>query len=121
MALGYALQGGANIIVTKQSVAAAETITLDGGKINDGASYSIIGGTFEILTAAAGTIDVQLGGTSILAAPQSTAAPGNFNFILSNDSGDLLAAGGDDITIITSGVVACQVNLYLSGRLESVV
>lgn len=118
MALGYARIGGANTIVTKQSSAAAETITLDGGLINGANEYSIIGGTFEVITAIAGTIDVQIDGTSILAAPQSTATAGSYNFILSDTIGDLTGAAGEDITIVTSAAALCQCNLTLSGVLS---
>ena len=122
MALGYAREGGLNCIVAKQSSAAAETITLDGTKINGGNAFSIMGGTVEVITGdgAAGTIDVQIGGTSVLAAAQSTNAAGNVLLILSDDVADLSGAAGDDITIITSQAAKCQTTLFLSGTLEDI-
>ena len=123
MALGYAREGGLNCIVTKQSSAAAETITLDGSKVNGGNAYSVMGGTVEVITGdgASGTIDVQIGGTSILATAQSTNAAGNVLLILSNTVADLSGDAGDDITIITTQAALCQVTLFLSGTLEDVV
>jgi hypothetical protein len=109
--------------VTKQSSAAAETITLDGTKINGGNAYSIIGGTVEVITGdgAGGTIDVQIGGSSVLAAAQSTNAAGNVLLVLSDTVGDLSGVAGDDITIITTQAAKCQVTLFLSGTLDNVV
>ena len=114
MALGYARQGACLAIVTKQSSAAAETITLDGSKINGGSAYSLVGGTIEVITNVAGTIDVQIDGTSILASAQSTASAGNQLLILSDTVGNLSGAAGDDITIVTSAAAKCQVTLFLS-------
>ena len=123
MALGYAREGGLNCIVAKQSSAAAEIITLDGTKINGGNAFSIMGGTVEVITGdgAGGTIDVQIGGSSILAAAQSTNAAGNVLLVLSDTVGDLSGAAGDDITIITSAAAKCQTTLFLSGTLDNIV
>lgn len=123
MALGYAREGGLNCIVVKQSSAAAETITLDGTKINGGNAYSLMGGTVEVITGdgAGGTIDVKIGGTSILAAAQSTNAAGNILLILSDTVGNLSGDAGDDITIITTQAAKCQTTLFLSGTLDNIV
>ena len=121
MALAYALEGGANMIVTRQSIAAAETITLDGKKINGGYAYSILGGTVEVITSAAGSIDIRIDGASILATPLLTNSPGNYNLILGNLPSALQGKAGDDITIVTSASSACQVTLFLSGSFESLV
>ena len=119
MALAYAREGGLNCIVTKQSSAAAETITLAGSKVNGGELYSIIGGQIEVITNTAGTIDVKIGATSILAAAQSTASAGNQVLILSDSVANLSGAKGADITIVTSAAAKCQVTLFLSGTLTS--
>ena len=119
MALGYARVGGANTIVTKQSAAAAETITLDGGLINGGGDYSILGGTVDVITNTAGTLDVKIGGTTILAATVNTAAAGSFGLILSDSVADLSGTAAENITIVTSAASKCQVTLILSGTLDN--
>ena len=121
MALAYAREGGCNAIVTKQSSAAAETITLAGSKVNGGSAYSIVGGTIDVITSVAGNIDIKIGGTSVLAAVQSTAAAGTFALILSDSVANLSGADGADLTIITDAAAKCQVNLLISGTLEDVV
>ena len=124
MALGYALQSGFNVITVKQAIAAAETITLDGKKINGGQDYSIVGGLLTVMNGdgAGGTIDIKIDGTSILGSPQSTNTPiAGGLLILSSFEGNLSGKGGDDITITTTQAAACQVNLFLAGTLEDVV
>lgn len=113
MAIQFAVQGACNLIVVKQDSATAETITVE---CNDGHAYSILGGYFQVITGdgAGGVIDVQVGGTSILNATQSTNAAGFFSYILSGDTANFSGAAGADLTIITDEAALVQSTLFLS-------
>ncbi len=124
MALAYARQGGCNAIVIQfSSGAVGQVATLAGSKVNGGSAYSIVGGSFVVKTAdsASGTLNIQIGSASILAAPQATTATGTFDLVLSNTVGSLSGVAGDNLVVTCSQAAVVQVTLYLSGTLEDVV
>ncbi len=112
MAVAYQKYGSSNTIVTKQSSAAAETITI--ADPNGGNSYSVLGAFVNVIAGAGGAnLTINIAGSDIGTA-QSAASAGTFIYQLSSTFSALQGLAGDDITIVTSGAVQCQVHLILS-------
>ena len=114
MATAWQLTGTNQIVATlRANTGAAENVSFD---VNDKQAYSILGGYVNVLAGGVGhTLDIEIGGVSILKAAVSAAAAGQFALDLTATAANLQGTAGENVTLTTSNTaVQAIVTLFIS-------